>query len=224
MTEREFHLLMLSPMAISLSVAKMRPEATRADVSAWISFYIAAERAVDPLPPEPAVPLLRWIAKPPDYDPTWTVAELSWATWMRIGAHEYHHVTGRCRTGRATSHGRLWNPREQEEAWRRWIADCHRPKAEREQAMASTMAMHRAAVADRLERYASTYRHRRIRDYTIRAYPNPLAERVKSDMPESRVRTEFLSRSAWLNLTAYRTGYGYVMSVDLMSEFVLVQG
>ena len=82
------------------------------------------------------------------------------------------------------------------------------------------MAMHRAAVADRLERYASTYRHRRIRDYTIRAYPNPLAERVKSDMPESRVKTEFLSRNAWLNLTAYREGHGYSMSLDFMREFV----
>lgn len=224
MTEREFHLLMLSPMAISLSVAKMRPEATRADVSAWISFYSAAERAMDPLPAPPPVPLLRWTCRPPDYDPAWTVEELDYGRWIRIGANEYHHITGRCKTGRATFHGRLWNPREQDETWRRWADERDRPREERGRAMSSTMAMHRAAVADRLERYASTYRHRQIPDYTIRAYPSPFAARTLADMPESRTKTQILERNAWLNLTEYRKGYGFNMSVDLMSEFVLVQG
>lgn len=224
MTEREFHLLMLSPMAISLSVAKMRPEATISDATAWTQFQYKSEQAMDPLQPEPPAPPLRWTCRPPDYDPAWTVEELGYGRWIRIGAHEYHHITGRCRTGRATFHGRLWNPREQDETWRRWRAECNRPREERERAMGSTMTMHRSSVADRLERYASTYRHRRIPGYPIRAYPNPLAERVKADMPESRVKTEFLSRNAWLNLTAYREGYGYSKSLDFMREFALVQG
>ena len=59
MTEREFHLLMLSPMAISLSVAKMRPEATISDATAWTQFQYKSEQAMDPLQPEPPAPPLR---------------------------------------------------------------------------------------------------------------------------------------------------------------------
>jgi len=221
MTEHEFHLLLLSPMAISLAVAKMRPGSARADLLAWNTFYVRACQSLDPLPPEPPAPLLRWTCKPPDYDPSWTVDELYCSTWIKIGVNHYHHVTGRCRTGHATFHGRLWNPPEQDEAWQRWKDESRRSQDERDRALSSTMIMHRTAVADHLERYASTYKHRRGGDI-IRAYLSPFAERLMADMAESPLRDRFLERNAWLNLTAYRAGHEFSMSDAFMREFTRV--
>lgn len=220
MSLRSYRLLMLSPVGISLRVALQRTDWTRDDQKAWWAFAREVEAALGPLPAPPPAPLLRWTCKPLDYDPTWTVDDLGYGRWMQIGANQYHHITGRCRTGRATFHGRLWNPRAQDETWRRWKDECRRPQDERDREIRAVDALHRAAVADRLERYASTYEHKGRDRYRCRAYFNDV-KRHYPDLPP-----ELADRHAWVNLSAFRVGDGVITSIsgtDMRENYRLVR-
>lgn len=211
MALQEFRRLMLSPVAITLRVAALSPGFTPEDSHAWVRFFGQAEDVLGK-PPEPAPPpTLRWVCKPPDFDPAWTVLTPRWwKSWFPLGGATYNRVTGRSNRGRATRHGRLWNPPEQERLENAWRAENERVQSDWRRIISDTNAAHHAAVADRLERYASTYTRRASREL-IRAYRCPPAD-------EGRYSARMLDQHAWLNLTAFREGYIAHISRSAMKE------
>jgi hypothetical protein len=108
-------------------------------------------RRPDPPPTTPPAPPLRWVCRPPDFDPTWTVGILSpRRCGYQIGKWRYNRFTGRSTRGRATWHGRLWNPLAQQAEADRWQAQVRALESERSRLISEARQAHRAAVAARL--------------------------------------------------------------------------
>lgn len=158
MSAHAYRLYLLSPLMISLGVAAMRVRFDGDDRQPLHRYQRAlweAEQAAkaEPLPAPSPVPLLRWTCRPADADPAWTVADLHEDWPVRgyvLGGARYHPITGRSSRGRATFHGRLWNPRAQEEAFSTWATERDRPKNERDVLLHDALFAHRKAVAARL--------------------------------------------------------------------------
>lgn len=155
MTPHEYRLYLLSPLMVSAGVAAMSASADIADMIRYMNLRDAADQAVrrpDPPPPVPPAPPLRWVCRPPDFDPMWTVGVL-WRSrrGYKIGKWRYNSVTGRSTRGRATWHGRLWDPRAQQADADRWQAQVRALESERSRLIGEAWQAHRTAVAARLK-------------------------------------------------------------------------
>jgi len=148
------------------------------------------------------VPLLRWTCRPADADPAWTVADLHEDWPVRgyvLGGARYHTITGRSSHGRATFHGRLWDPRAQNAAFAAWVAERDRPKNERDVLLHTALFAHQTAVAARLG--GALYRRLEYPFGTVR-----LLQRFSSEWLAAQRDARAYEQHQWLCLDEWARG------------------
>lgn len=216
MTLESYAALMLSDEAVTLHAAAMAPSATPEDAQKWRTFHNAVQAALDPEPERRAFPPLRWICTPPDADPEWTVGGLLLSSGrIQLGDATYHRVTGRSSRGRATRHGRLWDPVEQIRIADEIIGADYVARRHREMALFVNHCAHRRAVAERLQVFVTSYRSGDGKVW--RLIPNPTARRAAERCVPAALILSAIAR-AWIDLDVWAGGFdGYVSDADVQA-------